>query len=232
MSMEPCEKCCANNENQKQSCEICAINKELQNFRIKEPPGPRTRRVIGLDTRVLPLRKEFEEAANPCAVCTYHNPAEARQCQMCCSDLTSLKAGKFRPVGTVRFKHKMRFQMSVISEELRRTENTEALKLYDHIISHCEKVLQILQYLNNSYIEFDVINKVATFFHVCFTPLLSSKSYSPSDDGTKYHFTSICTVQHVSVHVYLSGLGCTLRYDSNVRIGIIIISLPICCYIM
>lgn len=98
-------------------------------------------KIVGLDRHDFAFQNPTADSENPCSVCTYHNPVKVKQCQMCGTKLKPAKPERFHPNDTVTFKHKMRSQKSVINEELRRTENVEALQLYLYTRQHCEEVL-------------------------------------------------------------------------------------------
>lgn len=137
-----CSKCDKPTEDPgRKKCLKCEVIEASQGVKQKLQLQQNGKQRTGV--KVVGLEKAFaskEPEKNHCPICTFINPTDEKQCQMCGTDLRPSKPGKHVPKGTVRFKHKMRFQRSVISEELRRTENEEALKLYYHIIDHCKAV--------------------------------------------------------------------------------------------
>lgn len=75
-----------------------------------------------------------------CPVCTYLNASFSGMCKVCCSQFDIGQMDRVVPVGTMRPKHTLERQQSVLMNELRQIEDEEALELWQHITFFCKQV--------------------------------------------------------------------------------------------
>lgn len=135
-----CTKCGSKTDYQGQLCANCNGKAVSNNSPLDAFP---TKRVIGLFQRISPGSSD-KPVGNQCRICTLINQTGETLCHACGSKLDTDKRGQHVQMGTVRYKHPLRFQRSVLGEELRRTENQEALKLFNHIKTFCQEVHKVL----------------------------------------------------------------------------------------
>lgn len=74
-----------------------------------------------------------------CAICTHQNKPSISVCARCHSDLSTQSAEALVTTGTLRFKHTLNRQRSVLMKDLRDLEENEALELWQHIKLFCNQ---------------------------------------------------------------------------------------------
>ncbi|KAH3841104.1 hypothetical protein DPMN_114561 [Dreissena polymorpha] len=72
-----------------------------------------------------------------CTVCTYINKTTTGNCMMCGSDLMQISPNQIVSMGTLRPKRRMDRQKSVLVSDIRKSEDDEALELWQHIKVFC-----------------------------------------------------------------------------------------------
>jgi len=75
-----------------------------------------------------------------CSLCTYLNPTGTDLCKMCGRTLSLYTGDQIVSMGTLRPKHTLKRQQSLLMTELQEIEDNEALELWDHIRLYCREV--------------------------------------------------------------------------------------------
>ncbi|XP_052795439.1 calpain-15-like [Mya arenaria] len=80
-----------------------------------------------------------KSTGHQCMVCTFLNSTSSGRCKVCLSNLTPFSGDQIVSVGTLRPKHSLQRQQSVLGKELREIEDNEALELWEHIRLYCRE---------------------------------------------------------------------------------------------
>ena len=75
-----------------------------------------------------------------CSVCTFINSTTSGPCKMCQRELSCAGDDKIVSPGTIRLKHPLDRQQSILMRELREIEDKDALELWQHITFFCKQV--------------------------------------------------------------------------------------------
>lgn len=132
-----CPKCGSSLDGDNENCVKCEILKGISgSLTLDNIP---VKKVAGLTLKLKPGPSKTP-CDLQCRVCMFINRPEQNSCERCGSELAGGKPGKRMPIGTVRYKHPLRNQRTVLGEELRRTENKMSLELWNNIREFCKEV--------------------------------------------------------------------------------------------
>ncbi|WAQ98637.1 CAN15-like protein [Mya arenaria] len=128
-----------------------------------------------------------KSTGHQCMVCTFLNSTSSGRCKVCLSNLTPFSGDQIVSVGTLRPKHSLQRQQSVLGKELREIEDNEALELWEHIRLYCRE------------------NHI-TFVDDSFPPSSKSLYRDPSSELARYQVNWLrCKDMHA--HKFLSALA-------------------------